>query len=162
MLDSCPEPLVCIQQTAVYLEKIQSLSFEMRPRYHHNDITVLITGNPNKEINVAIRSATKISAPAAQICGIEILSRWWPTTTEHDPLISAALPKVCVEKGKARSGRGRNCWIIWRTMASDRFICAKETDVILILVGLVTLLHRNIMNTGFCKTSASCIHSKCS
>ena len=56
MLDSCSEPLVCTQETAAYFKEMQSLSFEMRPSYHHNGITVLIIGNPNDV--VVLKAAT--------------------------------------------------------------------------------------------------------
>ena len=43
--------LVCTQETAAYVDKIQNLSFEMRSRLRHNNITVLIIGKPNTHLN---------------------------------------------------------------------------------------------------------------
>ena len=50
MLNSCSDPLVCTQETAAYLKKFRASQLRCAPGYRHNDITVLIIGNPNNDL----------------------------------------------------------------------------------------------------------------
>ena len=47
MLNSCSDPLVCTQKTAPRLKRFRASQLRCAPGYRHNDITVLIIGNPN-------------------------------------------------------------------------------------------------------------------
>ena len=55
MLNSCSDPLACTQETAAYLKKFRASQLRCAPGYRHNDITVLIIGNPNTAIKVVER-----------------------------------------------------------------------------------------------------------
>ena len=49
MLNSFSNPLVCTQETAAYLKIFRTSQLRCAPGYCHNDITVLIIGNPNRD-----------------------------------------------------------------------------------------------------------------
>ena len=57
MLNSCSDPLVCTQETAAHLKRFRASQLRCAPGYRHNDITVLIIGNPNKHYNTNVQGS---------------------------------------------------------------------------------------------------------
>ena len=62
MLNSYSDPLVCTQETAAHLKRFRASQLRCAPGYHHNDITVLIIGNLNKNHIIIIMLPIKWNA----------------------------------------------------------------------------------------------------
>ena len=78
MLNSCSDPLVCTQETAAHLKRFRASQLRCAPGYRHNDITVLIIGNPNSPVNLANHRSiwlTTANHKSIWFCGF-LTPRW--------------------------------------------------------------------------------------
>ena len=66
MPNSCSDPLVCTQETAAHLKRFRVSQLRCAPGYRHNDITVLIIGNPNRSIRSLFVVSSQCSPPIYQ------------------------------------------------------------------------------------------------